>query len=294
MDRAVALGATVIGINNRDLGTLAVSLEVTRSLAARAPAGVTLIAESGVRRPADVDQLRHLVDGFLVGTALMRAADPDQATRALVFGSTKVCGLTRPEDALAAARAGATHGGLVFAAESPRVLTLEQARVVRGAAPLHWVGVFVNQEPSWVADRAVALGLQAVQLHGEEGPEVIDRLRPMLPDGCAVWKAVRVADRLPDQLDSGADLVLLDALSAHRRGGTGARFDWSLLASLADRSRIGLSGGLTPENVAAAAQLGMAILDVSTGVESAPGLKDPALLERVFAARRGLARRGPG
>jgi indole-3-glycerol phosphate synthase/phosphoribosylanthranilate isomerase len=292
MRRAAALGAEVIGINNRDLGTLAVRLETTRELAPLAPRAATLIAESGVQGRAEVERLRPLVDGFLVGTALMRAPDVDRATRELVFGRTKICGLTRGADAEAAVSAGATHGGLMFAVESPRGVTVSAADAVRAAAPgLDWVGVFVNEFPATVADRAAALDLAAVQLHGEESPEYIHALRPLLSSRCAIWKAARVVDRIPPWTPAlGVDLLLLDAFHAGRRGGTGQRFDWALLQGLDQPERYGLSGGLDPDNVRDAAGLGPPLLDVSSGVEAAPGDKDAARIRRFMAGRRGSRR----
>ena len=183
MARAARLGAPIIGINNRDLRTLTVDRSVTRRLAELAPPGAVLIAESGIRCHQDAVELRDAVHGFLVGTALMRADDVDEATRELVFGPTKVCGLTREIDALAAARAGATHGGMVFAAGSPRVVSPRRARALRAAAPLQWVGVFVNEAPERVAELARVLELAAVQLHGEETADDVRRLRPLLPAG---------------------------------------------------------------------------------------------------------------
>lgn len=288
--RAAALGAAVIGVNNRDLRTLRVSLDVTERLAPLAPPDALLVAESGVRSPEDVGRLSGLVDGFLVGTTIMKSPDPDRATRELVYGRTKICGLTREADARAAAEAGATHGGLVFAPESPRAVAGARAAVLARAADLGWVGVFVNEEPDRVAARAAAAGLAAVQLHGDETPEEVERVRSAVPNECEVWKAVRVRDTIPHWRDTGADRVLLDAFAPDRRGGTGRRFDWSLLADLADRDRYALSGGLDPDNVARGARLGLGLVDVSSGVEQAPGRKDAELVRRFLRARRGLRR----
>jgi indole-3-glycerol phosphate synthase/phosphoribosylanthranilate isomerase len=286
MDRARALGARVIGINNRNLATLAVDLATTSELARRAPSGARLIAESGIRTHADVRRLRGLVDGFLVGTSLMRAADPDAAARRLIFGPTKVCGLTRADDAAAALAAGATHGGVIFAPESPRAIPADCAADIVGAAPLAWTGVFVNEPVAAVASRAIDLELSAVQLHGGESPAYVAELRARLPAECAIWRASRIPAE-PIEAPTGAvDLVLLDRSSPDRKGGTGQTFDWSLLSSLDDPSRFILSGGLSADNVRRANATPIEFLDVNSGVESAPGRKDPARLKTFFAARR--------
>ena len=184
------------------------------------------------------------------------------------------------------------HGGLIFAPESPRRVDAVRARAVREAADLQWVGVFVNAEPDDGARTAADLALSAVQLHGEEGPDYVAALRPLLADGCAVWKAVRVRDgeSLPSLADTGADLLVLDGWAPGRHGGTGRTFDWSLMREYPDVGRVMVGGGLTPERAAGAAVLGAYGLDVNSGVESAPGRKDASRLAAFFAARRGEGR----
>src|SRR5262249_39832825 len=130
-----------------------------------------VIAESGYGSHEDIAAASPFADAFLVGSALMGAEDLDAAVRELVYGRTKGCGLTRGEDAAAAARAGATHGGLIFAERSPRRVSLDTAGEVRHAAPLSWVGVFADQDTEQIAAAARGLELAAVQLHGAEPPE---------------------------------------------------------------------------------------------------------------------------
>lgn len=287
--RAVALGATLIGVNNRDLRTLRIDLATSGRLAPLIPSDRLVITESGISSRAQVEALRPRVDGFLVGSALMRESDLDRAVRELVYGRTKVCGLTRNQDARAALEAGATHGGVIFAAESPRRVSLEQARAVRDQVPLEWVGVFADQEPEQVAAAAETLALAAVQLHGRESRDAVTRIRSVVPASCAVWKAVRVRERLPLASESGADRMLLDAVpTASQR----VPFDWSLLEGYPERREAILAGGLRPDNVTAAAALGTYALDVSSGVEAAPGRKDPDRLAAFFAGRRRLPGRG--
>ena len=303
--RAVELGARIIGINHRDLRTLEMDGTTTARLAPRIPADRLVVAESGIASHDDVRRLRPHADAVLVGSALMGRADIDAAVRGLVYGPTKVCGLTRAEDARAAWEAGATHGGVVFAAGSPRRVTPEQAAVVRGAARLEWVGVFADQGPAGIAAAAERLELGAVQLHGHETTDAVAQVRAAVPRAAEVWKAVRVRGRPPLRAETGADRVLLDGsppddLIESRRslsapaplGGTGERFDWALLADYPERAEIILAGGLRPDNVARASGLGTWGLDVSSGVEESPGLKSPARLRAFFAERRRLPGRG--
>jgi indole-3-glycerol phosphate synthase/phosphoribosylanthranilate isomerase len=240
--------------------------------------------------PAPARALHPLADALLVGTSLCAAADVPAAVRELVFGRVKVCGLTRPADAAAAWAAGATHGGLVFAPGSPRRVDRPTAARVRAAAPLRWVGVFVNEEPAAIAALARELDLAAVQLHGAETAETIAALKPLLPAGCEVWKALRVRDAAAPAPPAGADRLLLDAYDPARPGGTGAVFDWDVARAHPERPALVLAGGLTPANAAAAATVGAWALDVSSGLEDAPGVKSPAKTEAFFAALRGSGR----
>ena len=290
LDRALRLGAQVIGINNRDLGTLQVDLAVTRTLAPLVPPDRVVVCESGIGTHADVTGLRSLANAFLVGTTLMRERDIQAATHRLIYGETKVCGLTSVQDARAAWQSGATLGGLIFAAESPRAVSRAQAREISSSTPLRWVGVFVNAPAQEVAETALDVGLSAVQLHGEESPEEVQALRKVLGPGVEIWKAVRIKDRIPPLQETGADRLLLDTWRGDRRGGTGERFDWSLLANYPDRHRAVLSGGITPEVAAAAEATGCWGLDVNSGVEERPGIKSHQRLRDFFAERRGTGR----
>jgi indole-3-glycerol phosphate synthase/phosphoribosylanthranilate isomerase len=292
LTRALALDAAIIGINNRDLRTMRVDLAVTERLAPLVGDGRLVVAESGITSHRDVVRLRGRVDAFLVGTALMRSGNLARAVREVIYGVTKICGLTSVADARAAEAAGATHGGLVFAEESPRRVSLGQARGIRSGTDLAWVGVFVNESASNVALHARELGLAAVQLHGEESAEYVAMLRPQLPAGCEVWKSARVGSLPPPIASTGADRLLLEAgvSGSGPRGGTGRTFDWGRLKYYGDASRCLVAGGLTPTNAAAADRLDVWGLDVSSGVEERPGVKSQAKLAAFLGARRGRGR----
>ncbi len=291
MQRALALRAPIIGINNRDLKTLNIDLAVTHQLAAQVPAGTLLISESGIASHADVRALARSAHRYLVGTQLMKAPRRDLAARELVYGAIKVCGLTRAEDARAAYAAGASYGGLIFASESPRKIDVLQAITVRAAAPLRWVGVFTRHALTEIASIARQLDLAAVQLHGDHSEDDIVRLRSLLPESVAVWAVRRVpADAAaldPALFVSAADRILLDTAGA-AAGGNGQRFNWQILQMLDrdTRARVALAGGLTPENIIEASASGVSLLDVNSGVESAAGIKDAGKLAELFSALR--------
>jgi indole-3-glycerol phosphate synthase / phosphoribosylanthranilate isomerase len=281
LDRAVALGARVVGINNRDLRDLSVSLDRTRKLAPRLPAGVTIISESGINHYQQVRELSHVVNGFLIGSALMSEPDLNAAVRRVLLGENKVCGLTRAQDAAAAYNAGAVYGGLIFVSSSPRYVDIAQARTVISGAPLKYVGVFRDATVETIQQTAERLSLAAIQLHGQEDQRYINQLREALPVSCQIWKALRVDDTVPARNLTHIERYVFDS----GNGGTGQRFDWSLLAGQS-LDNVLLAGGLAADNCCAAAQLGCAGLDINSGVESAPGIKDPQLIAAVFQTLR--------
>ena len=289
LQRALALGAGIIGINNRDLKTLKTDLAVTERLAALVPPGLILISESGIAMHEDVERLAPFVDAFLVGSSLMAQTDIAGAARRLVYGRVKVCGLTRPQDIDTARRLGASFGGLIFAEGSPRRLPREQAVALATIADIPLVGVFRDAPIEQVVDTAATLGLAAVQLHGGEDEAYVEALRPMLPEGCEIWTALPVVGDA-DPGPSYGDRPLFDTKSDGVFGGTGRSFDWSRVQAREDFPNAILAGGLGPENIAAAARMGAWALDVNSGVEEAPGIKSADKLEALFEALRPAVR----
>lgn len=198
----------------------------------------------------------------------------------------KICGITRMEDALAVAEAGADAVGFMFFAGSPRCIPLERAAEIARRLPpfVARVGVFVNPKEEEVRRAATEVGLSALQFHGEETPEFCACFEPV-----PVIKAFRIRDEqsladLPAY--AGAQAWLLDAWVKGQRGGTGARFNWDL-AMEAKRHGVPilLAGGLSPENATQAVREVRPFgLDVSSGVESAPGVKDAAKIRAFLAA----------
>nr|WP_154928222.1 bifunctional indole-3-glycerol-phosphate synthase TrpC/phosphoribosylanthranilate isomerase TrpF [Pantoea agglomerans] len=281
LERAIALQAKVVGINNRDLRDLSIDLNRTRQLAPRLSHGVTVISESGINSYADIRELSHFANGFLIGSSLMEEADLTAAVRRVTLGSNKVCGLTRAEDARAAYEAGALFGGLIFAEGSPRQIDTATAQSVMAAAPLRYVGVFRNASVSDIVTQVSALSLSAVQLHGDETPAFVADLRAALPATVKIWKALRIEGHLPARDWPHVDRYVFD----NGNGGTGQRFDWSLLQGQT-LNNVLLAGGLGADNCVEAAQLGCAGLDFNSGVESAPGIKDARKIAAVFQTLR--------
>ncbi len=221
----------------------------------------------------------------------------------------KICGLTRENDALVAAQMGADFLGFVFVPSSPRCIDANRARrivhYVRGwmkqehdrrqldarCAPfepreIRFVGVFANQDRAEIESISRLAGLDAIQLHGDESPDDVASI------GLPVIKVFRIGDEMSEPVGYGvARWFLFDAASASGLGGTGTQFDWNLVRDLSDDKPFFLAGGLTPENVGEAIRIVHPFgVDVSSGVESAPGIKDHDKVRRFIGEVRREAR----
>lgn len=198
----------------------------------------------------------------------------------------KFCGLTRPEDARAASEVGAAYAGVIFAGGPRRVIPDVARAVLDHAGGARRVGVFGTQGTAEVERVARAVGLDVVQLHADPTPEVVRAARAAT--GAQVWAVVRLAGGvLPggiEELAAAADAIVLDARVEGQLGGTGVSLAWESLALPPAVARLVLAGGLTPDNVARGIRaLRPEIVDVSSGVERSPGIKDEAAM-RAFAA----------
>ncbi|GAA0302639.1 phosphoribosylanthranilate isomerase [Rhodovulum strictum] len=207
----------------------------------------------------------------------------------------KICGLTDSAAVAAAVGAGAAYLGFVFFPKSPRHLEIEAARTLAAEVPpgIAKVALTVDADDSTLAAMLDRVPIDMLQLHGHESPARVAEIRARF--GLPVIKAVGVADAgdLPGLAEYArvADQLLVDAKpprDAVLPGGNGLSFDWRLIANRRWPVPWMLAGGLTPENVAEAIRLtGARQVDVSSGVESAPGVKDAALIARFVAAARG-------
>jgi len=286
--RALAAGAEVVGLNARDLRTFAVDLARVAAMGKLLPPSVVRVAESGIHGPADVARLAEGgFDAFLVGESLLRSGDPARALRALRGeGATevKVCGVTREEDLAAAEELGADWIGLNFSPRSPRRVDLALGRALREASRLA-EGVVAVVSGSSVAEAEAIVDAarpDALQWHDDLAA------RQGLSVPVPVWQAVRVGkDPLEEAAAWPAEVLLLDAAHATLAGGTGRTWDWSLLRHFPEGRRVFVAGGLGPANVAEAiAACRPAGVDVASGVESAPGVKDGKKLAAFVAAVR--------
>jgi indole-3-glycerol phosphate synthase/phosphoribosylanthranilate isomerase len=307
LERALRLDPRIIGVNNRNLSTLVVDLQTSLDLVDSIPDGVVAVAESGLRGVGDIRRLRDAgFDAFLIGEHLMLAEDPGAALEELVEGcavprssalrgpgrvAVKICGITSKDDAAMAVAAGADALGFVFWPKSPRAVDAATARDIAATLPpfILRVGVFVDTPPAEMRRIADEVGLDMVQLHGHESvAEVAQAPRRAV-------KAVRVGPGFqPEEAlryGGTAAALLLDTRvdGEGSPGGTGRTFDWSLVRPVREGTPfLILAGGLHPDNVAEAiAAVRPDAVDVSSGVESAPGRKDPAKVRAFVDAVRG-------
>ncbi len=307
LDRALGTPARVIGLNARDLRTLAVDPERVLALAGRVPGDRVVVAESGIRDAATVRDLRALgVDAVLVGEALMRASHPEAMVRVLVEAGAvpddpaaaagaplvKICGVTDQAGLLAAVRAGADAVGLNVAPGTPRCLDLREAaaladllRASRARSTPRLVAVTADASPAELAAMVQALDPDVVQCSGDEPADVVATVsRP-------VWKTIHL-ERAPETSSARSDAqmavpsivaavsswlatapverVLLDTAGGPHAGGTGVAVDRTVAAAVARDVPVVLAGGLDPATV------GEALLAVpATGVDVASGTDLP-------------------
>ena len=201
----------------------------------------------------------------------------------------KICGLTREEDALVAAEQGADFLGFIFVPSTPRFVEPEKAagiaaKVREQEKHPKIVGVFRDASNDYIREIHAVVGFDLVQLQGSEPDDDIRDL------GIAAVKTLRVSDTLPDTHSApNAAWLLFDTYDERRVGGTGRRFDWSLLTAYDRAKPFFLSGGINPDNVVAAISLVRPdAIDLSSGIESAPGVKDHDKVARLFErVRRG-------
>ncbi|WP_412973228.1 bifunctional indole-3-glycerol-phosphate synthase TrpC/phosphoribosylanthranilate isomerase TrpF [Glaciecola sp. MF2-115] len=300
VQRALKLDANIIGINNRNLRDLSTDLATTERLVPMIKEsgfkGV-ILSESGIYKHSEVQRLSPLVDGFLVGSALMSEANLINAVEKLVFGEVKICGINSVENAQKVMATPASYMGLIFATKSPRYVSLERAtEITTLSTSKKFVGVFLDNPIEMVADYARKLKLSAVQLHGNESIDYMQTLRTLLPESCEIWAVESVLQSESDLSDLAtqtlvaklavADKVLLDCKVGEQVGGTGESFDWRLLEDVPQKHKLILAGGLSPSNIQAARNTQVAILDVNSGVENAPAEKSESKLSSLFSALR--------
>ncbi len=204
----------------------------------------------------------------------------------------KICGITRAEDALLAEEAGADFLGFIFVKGTPRCITVSRAgEIIRELESAKPVGVFMNQPQSEIKSISEEAGLKMIQLHGNEPPEFCAKVDLPVVKVFSV-KAETTPEQLLTEISPYAGVVeylLFDTYDKNQGGGTGRRFNWNVLEGLSEKlhSPYFVAGGLNPENAADAAEkLNPFALDISSGVEQQPGIKDHDKIRKLFSSLR--------
>lgn len=306
LEEALELGAELVGVNNRDLATFATRLDTTLDLLEEVPDDVTLVSESGIRSVGDAQALAGAgVDAVLVGEALLRSENPralagglasvarrerrSPSTRDVGRPGFKVCGVQRRSDALLADRLGASYVGVIASAGYSRSIDPARARRMTSGIRARKVAVLVDEPVDEALARARETGAELLQLHGQEDPETLARLKAA---GWTLWKGVR-ADSVAacrEAVASYAEHVSGFVVEGRIRGvagGGGAELALrpaDVKKTLPPDATFVLAGGLDPVNLAdKVAAFRPDAVDVSSGIESEPGAKDAGLL-RAFAS----------
>lgn len=275
--RAVSAGASIIGVNSRDLVTFSMNPNLIRELRPFIPKDRVAVAESGIHTTADARRLaRYDVRAMLVGESLVVSNDIPAQISALLEGANesvqvKICGLRTLEHLQTVIEAGADLFGLVFYEPSPRYISPRQARSLvetlsGGKTAPDAVGVFVNKDVDFINGMVEQVGLNFVQLHGNESPEFCHQISRPVIKGLHI-KGMDDLSKISTYKETSWR-ILLDTPTS-KWGGTGITHDWSLARSIAQETPVLLAGGLTPQNVGdAISEVHPWGVDVSSGVET--------------------------
>jgi indole-3-glycerol phosphate synthase/phosphoribosylanthranilate isomerase len=295
VQRAVEANAQIIGVNSRDLRTFEMHPGLIRDLRRLIPADRVLVAESGIHSTADARRLaRYDVQALLVGESLVTSNDIPGQLNQLLQGANKsvqvkICGLSEERHVRVALEAGVDFFGLVFYEPSHRYVTPQRASELvqtlgDGRAKIEAVGLFVNKEAEFINEVAELVGLDIVQLHGDESPEFCQGIRrPVLK--ALHMRAASDLGRL-QAYRATTWRMLLDTPTPGW-GGSGETHDWELARAAASQQRVFLAGGLHPANVAEAiAQVRPWGVDVSSGVERAKVKDEAKMREFIEQARK--------
>lgn len=290
--KALAAKARIIGVNNRDLRDFSVNINNSIKLRQYAPDDVIFISESGIKTAADIAQLRqNKVQAVLIGETFMRSHNKlDELIK--LYGTVqlpkiKICGISRKADIEVINAVQPDYIGFVFA-DSKRKVSAKQANELKKLLlpSIKTVGVFVDAEISEIVDTVNIVGLDVVQLHGDEKDIVIEEIKKRTK--CAVWKAVRIKDEkdVIKHQYTKADMLLFDTFSTQQAGGTGISFDWSALAAV--KQPFILAGGLCSQNIARAIRQNSPWgVDLNSGLET-DGKKDAAKIKETMSIIRRL------
>jgi len=279
----------IAGINNRNLKDFTISLDTTKKLYKKLRNKAEIIVtESGIYTNEDVKKVKDFADAMLVGTSIMKEQNLSNQIDALFRPDTKICGITQVEDGIYCAKMDVNYLGFIFYEKSKRYIKPDMAATISTQIKEQFpdvklVGVFVNEEKSKVLEIIEKCQLDLVQLHGEEDENYYTDIAEK------TIKAFRIEDQINQfQIhhinQCKAKYVLLDTYSKNAYGGTGQSFNWKNIKAIIHKNLF-VAGGINPENYKEALQYKPDVLDINSGVEISPGIKDHKKIEQIL---RGL------
>ncbi len=291
LKKVLKVNPKIIGINNRNLKDFSIDHELTEKLSKFIPEDCLIVAESGISKWEDVENIKGIADTMLVGTSIMKNENPLLKIEELTqLPRIKICGITNTEDALEAVKCGASYLGLIFA-PSPRKIDKNTAKKIilevrKITAEVKIGGIFVNDDN--VYKIANELSLDFVQLHGDENNEEIKKGKKLFKG--EIWKSIPIPNEiigvnefLKDIENVPCNTIVFDTKSdSNVRGGTGKTFNWNILKYFPRYKKVlVLAGGINPENIQEARDYAD-IIDISSGVEKEKGKKDFDKIRKLF------------
>ncbi|CAL4320762.1 Tryptophan biosynthesis protein TrpCF [Buchnera aphidicola (Pterocallis alni)] len=281
--RAIKLNAQIIGINNRNLHNLSININKTYELAPLIPKNKIIISESGIYNHTQVQKLKKVVHGFLIGSSIMKSSNITLKINSIIFGNNKICGLTRVKDAKRIQKLGAVYGGLIFVKTSIRKINIHVAKNIVCQSKLKYIGVFKNENIQKIKFIIIILSLYAIQLHGNENIRYIINIKNIIPKNIKIYKALDMNKCKKNIQCKYIDFYLFD----NDQGGSGKCFDWSILNRY-NLSNVFLSGGLSVKNCMKAMQYNCFGLDFNSKIETTPGIKNFLKMQLLFKKLKNL------
>ncbi|WP_340147524.1 bifunctional indole-3-glycerol-phosphate synthase TrpC/phosphoribosylanthranilate isomerase TrpF [Buchnera aphidicola] len=278
LERLKKFSPKIIGINNRNLKNLKINIKNTIKLAPLIKKKTCIISESGITTNFEVKKLNNFVNGFLIGTQLMKKKNLDLEIRKIIYGKNKICGLTRHKDAYNSSFYGSVYGGLIFCKNSLRKINIKKAKTIIKNINLKFVGVFQNKNLKSVTNIVNKLKLNIVQLHGNENKEYISSLKNNISKKIKIWKSITLQQFLSNFYKiKYINYYLLD----NNLPGSGIQLNWKPLKHK-NLNKIILAGGLNQKNIKLAMKLNSLGLDINSGVEKYIGIKSRKKIKLIF------------
>ena len=279
---AKELNLKIVGINNRDLRTLKVDLNNARTLAKLFSKDTLVVSESGIHTHNDLLSLKG-INNFLIGSSLTGSEDIEFQANTMLYGTNKVCGITTKDALQAVINNHAALAGFIFCEKSPRNLSVDKAKELSALAhgKIKTVGVFVDESIEKMVAIAKEVGLDFLQLHGNETVQTIETLNKLLPQ-VKIIKAFNIEgpkdfEKLHDY-EALCEYFILDSKSP----GSGTSFDWGKIPANINKDKILLSGGIGLDNVEKALEFEFIGLDLNSKLETVKGIKDVNKINKIF------------